>query len=196
MMATSSPKSRGFGFDPEDPGTHFSVTRRGEAIEIAERHVGDEGQPDRRVVKVILNSYHWARIEDVVSSEFNARLQHQGLPLGRWGTPETHLAPHLGRELVLLGWVIEGADPTVIPNMVANWRGLAPEERWWFYTTINATSGHPEHGRDRGWRKALKIAFAENPAEAAATVDANAPGRRRPRRQSPADGQLLLIPED
>src|SRR5260370_28220126 len=50
--------------------------------------------------------------------------------------------------------------------MLANWMGLAPEERWWLYTTVNATSGHPEHGRDRGWRKAIKIALAENPSEA------------------------------
>ena len=50
--------------------------------------------------------------------------------------------------------------------MIANWRGLAPEERWWFYTTINATRhGHTEHGNDRGWRKAIKIAFAENPIQ-------------------------------
>jgi hypothetical protein len=61
---------------------------------------------------------------------------------------------------------VEDADPTLLPNMVANWVGLAPEERWWLYTTINATAGHPEHGRDRGWRKAIKVAFAENPAGA------------------------------
>jgi hypothetical protein len=47
--------------------------------------------------------------------------------------------------------------------MIANWTGLAPEERWWLYTTVNATSGHQDHGKDRGWRKAIKIAFAENP---------------------------------
>ena len=78
------------------------------------------------------------------------------------------MAPYFGKELTLLAWAIEDADPTLIPSMVANWLGLAPEERWWLYTTINATSGHPEHGRDRGWRKAIKIAFAENPAGAPA----------------------------
>lgn len=68
----------------------------------------------------------------------------------------------------MLAWAVEDADPTLLPAMIANWLGLASEERWWLYTTINATNGHPDHGRDRGWRKAIKIAVAENPIAAAA----------------------------
>jgi hypothetical protein len=103
-------------------------------------------------------------------------------------TQESLLAPHLGKELTLLFWAVEDADPTLLPAMLANWVGLAPEERWWLYTTINATSGHPEHGQDRGWRKAIKIAFAENPivssAPSALLAEGATPRRRTSRRRS------------
>ena len=39
-----------------------------------------------------------------------------------------------------------------------------PEERWWLYSTVKSSGAGPEEGRDRGWRKAIRIAFAENPA--------------------------------
>jgi len=54
-------------------------------------------------------------------------------------------------------------DESLIPNVIANWTGLEPEERWWLYTTVNATFTKAEAGKNRGWRKAIKIAFSENP---------------------------------
>ena len=54
-------------------------------------------------------------------------------------------------------------DESLIPNVIANWTGLEPEERWWLYTTVNATFTKVDVGKDRGWRKAIKIAFSENP---------------------------------
>lgn len=115
--------------------------------------------------KARLNAYRWERIADATAQEFNHRLQTEGLRSGRWLKRETPLAPYFGKELTLLAWAIEDAEATILPMMIANWRGLAPEERWWFYTTINATASGPDHGRDRGWRKAIKIAFADNPVE-------------------------------
>ena len=58
---------------------------------------------------------------------------------------------------------MEDIDESLIPNVIANWTGLEPEERWWLYTTVNATFTQAEAGKDRGWRKAIKIAFSENP---------------------------------
>lgn len=157
----------GFGFDPEQSPQHFAVTRDGTgAIILAERLVygeatGEETQTGSSP-KAILDGYRWERIAEAAAETFIQRLRQAELKTASWGR-ETLLAPHFGQELTLLAWAIEDADPTVIPMMIANWAGLAPEERWWLYTTINATSGHPEHGKDRGWRKAIKIAFAENP---------------------------------
>ena len=73
----------------------------------------------------------------------------------------------LGKELVLLAWSIEDADPTLIPVAVKNWMGLAPEERWWLYTMTNAATGHAVSGRGKGWRKAVRYALTENPISTA-----------------------------
>lgn len=157
----------GFGFDPEQSPHHFAVVRDGTGmIIVTERFAwgeaaGEESQAAPNP-KAILDGYRWERIADAAAEVFNQRLRQEELKAASWGR-ETPLAPHFGKELTLLAWAVEDADPTVISMMIANWSGLAPEERWWLYTTINATSGHPEHGRDRGWRKAIKIAFAENP---------------------------------
>ena len=162
----------GFGFEPARSPYHFVVhLEPGEdgAAYIEERFSLEEVEDARPpVLKVSLDRYRWSRIAEQVRANFNKRLREAGLPTAKWKVPgETVLAAHLGKELTLLAWAVEDADPTVIPNMVANWLGLAPEERWWLYTTVNATAGHPQHGRERGWRKAIKIAFAENPADLA-----------------------------
>jgi hypothetical protein len=160
-----------FGFEPERSPAHFAVIiEEGDdaRVTIEERFACEDtadARPAQR--KVTLDAYRWSRIADQARGQFNRRLRDANLPAGKWKSPgETLLAPHLGKELTLLAWAVEESDPTLIPNMVANWLGLAPEERWWLYTTINATAGHPEHGRERGWRKAIKVAFAENPSGA------------------------------
>lgn len=158
-----------FGFDPEQGPHHFQVVNDGQAaVTVYEWFTwgaedGDEVAP-RPQPKVTLDRYRWSCIALAAAADFNARLRRMGLRAAEWKR-QTLLAPHFGKELTLLMWAIEDADPTVIPNIVANWSGFAPEERWWLYTTVNATAGHPEHGKDRGWRKAIKIALAENPTE-------------------------------
>jgi hypothetical protein len=69
----------------------------------------------------------------------------------------------LGKELVLLAWAIEDADPGLIPAAIANWQGLEPEERWWLYTQTAAATGHGLNDRGKGWRKAVRYALTENP---------------------------------
>jgi hypothetical protein len=160
-----------FGFEPGRSPYHFAVQTHGAEsnVRIEERFAWPEGSAEVRapLLKAVLDPYRWSRIVDPARSEFNRRLHAEELPTARWkASGVTLLAPYLGKELTLLVWAVEDGDPTLLPNMIANWLGLAPEERWWLYTTINATSGHPEHGRDRGWRKAIKIAFGENPADA------------------------------
>jgi hypothetical protein len=161
----------GFGFDPMESPAHFAVdihSGADEPVVIEERFAwsqeADEATARQPVVKVVLDRYRWSRISETARGQFNRRLKDLGTKTGQWKEGENLLATHLGKELTLLAWAVEDADPTLIPNIVANWSGLAPEERWWLYTTINASAGHPEHGRDRGWRKAIRIAFAENPA--------------------------------
>jgi len=177
----------GFGFEPARSPYHFAVhvdpTDEG-PVAIEERFSCD-GAEDARppMLKVVLDRYRWSRMAEQVRANFNKRLRDEGLPTAKWkASGDTILAAHLGKELTLLAWAVEDADPTLIPNMIANWLGLAPEERWWLYTTINATAGHPRHGRERGWRKAIKIAFAENPADAppSTLIEAGHEGVRLP----------------
>lgn len=156
-----------FGFDPEESPHHFAVTM-GETVTIVEHFLWetDEDTPLAKEPspRAVLDRYRWSRIESTAAEVFNRRLREAGHRPVRWKEGETLLSPYFGKELTLLIWAVEDADPTLIPNMLANWVGLVPEERWWLYSTINATSTHPDYGRDRGWRKAIKIAFAENPA--------------------------------
>lgn len=197
----------GFGVDRAANGYHFVVKHHvDESVTILERYPdaameSGEMNISTEVVKAQLNAYRWARIVEPVTQEFNTRLLAEGVPAGRWLKQETPLAPYFGKELALLFWAIEEADATIIPMMVANWRGLAPEERWWFYTTINATTTGP----DRGWRKAIKFAFADNPVDlppSALLVGpqeiSSGPNRSKPKRSSKsakdnAQGTLRLF---
>ena len=85
------------------------------------------------------------------------------MPSGAWKTGGNSLARLLGKELTLLAWAIEDADPVLIPTALKNWLGLMPEERWWLFTMTNAATGHAVHGRGKGWRKAVRFALTENP---------------------------------
>jgi len=102
-------------------------------------------------------------IAEVVRAEFNSRLKSQGKRPGRWKTGHNPVSRVLGKELTVLTWAIEDADPSLVSTAVANWQGLAPEERWWLYTMTAAATGNYLMGRSRGWRKALRYALTENP---------------------------------
>lgn len=165
---TKRPEIIDFGFQRQQSEHHFAVIATGiDEVTLVERFTYQTSAQVPVAPKVSpkakLDRYRWSRIQGPAAEVFNERLQRDNYPPGIWKPLETVLAPHFGKELVLLAWAVEDQDSSVIPNMIANWRGLAPEERWWLYTTINATSSHPDYGKDRGWRKAIKIAFAENP---------------------------------
>ncbi len=169
----------GFGFQPEESEHHFVVTipgqRRAEVL-IAEHILAVKqgyappslgmGLQDARL-RVVLARVKWDAIADAVRVEFNRRLKKHGLPTGRWKRGDNPLARLLGKELTLLAWAVEDADPALIPAAVRNWLGLAPEERWWLFTMTNAATGHALHGRGKGWRKAVRFALTENPVTAA-----------------------------
>jgi hypothetical protein len=210
-MAHAKNDLHDFGFEPAQSQHHFAVVigRSGE-VRIEERFswADDEEDEIEPEVKARLDGYYWGRITTDVQTQFNQRLRREGLKAARWmSSRDTLLAPDFGRELVLLAWAVEDTDPSVIPNIVANWTGLAPEERWWLYTTINATSGHAEHGKERGWRKAIRIAFAENPVFVSPAsfladrlpIDDELRSNRRRRRGKKKElvhGQLSLIDEE
>jgi hypothetical protein len=219
MTARPVRQTIGFGFDPGESPYHFAVViarAEREAVRIEERFVwGDEEgaveDPRPAVVKAELTRARWERIAMAAKNELNRSLRRAGRRAGELRAGETLLAPHLGKELTLLAWAVENAaaDPEdgTISRMVSNWLGLVPEERWWLYATVNASLELPEHGPERGWRKAIKVAFAENPIQGALPPPeprarergvAGARPRRRPGQSQlalPIDGRQLLMEE-
>ena len=177
-LSEASTKPLGFGFRPEESEHHFVVTIPGSTrkdILVAEhlRYDRDRastplgvGVEDARF-RATLPREKWDAIADDVRVEFNRRLKKQRLPSGRWKRGDNAVARLLGKELTLLAWAVEDADPALIPTAIKNWLGLAPEERWWLFTMTNAATGHVLHGRNKGWRKAVRFALTENPVIAA-----------------------------
>jgi hypothetical protein len=166
---------RSFGLNPIESQHHFLVQiPRGatQPVSISEHLTWNERTgsspmttglaPDGQI-RVMLARPKWDAIADLVRAEFNRRLKQQGLGAGAWRTDANLVRRDLGKELVLLAWAIEEADPSLIPNAIANWQGLYPEERWWLYTQTAAASGHGINGRNLGWRKAIRYALTENP---------------------------------
>jgi hypothetical protein len=173
---SSSQKSEGFGFFPEESGHHFLVTihsAKSPHVYISEHFSWDDSQERRNLsfalgneddkMRVILPRTKWLGIAEAVQAEFNRRLKRNGMKVTRWKTGETPVSRLLGKEMVLLAWAIEDADPALIPVAIKNWLGLAPEERWWLFTMTNAATGHAVSGRNKGWRKAVRYALTENP---------------------------------
>ena len=176
MKASARPKPRGFGFLPEETEHHFVVTvppGTRQDVAIAEHLMFDaeRGYPSPSLgtglqdakLRVVLPRPKWTAIADEARVAFNRRLKKQGLPTSRWKRGANPIMRLLGKELTLLAWAIEDADPALIPTAIKNWLGLAPEERWWLFTMTNAATGHALHGKNTGWRKAVRFALTENP---------------------------------
>jgi Protein of unknown function (DUF3780) len=165
-----------FGFDPDESAAHFLVNIPAGStlpVDISEHLSWDQAHIatsahlilDREdgQVRCRLPRVKWNEIAEVLRAEFNARLKKEGCRSGKWKTGHNIVSRTLGKELTLLAWAIEDADPALIPTAIANWQGLQPEERWWLYTMTAAATGHCESGRNRGWRKAVRFALTENP---------------------------------
>ncbi len=176
-MSGNGSKGVGFGFNPEESQHYFLVsisTSSAVDVWISEHMSWSTGMWNRKIrattketderLRVILSRDRWERIVPAVTSEFNTRLKEQGARRGRWRERGiTPLSRTFGKELVLLAWAIEDADPGRVQMAIANWQGLKPEERWWLYTMTNAATGQALAGRNRGWRAAVRYALCENP---------------------------------
>jgi hypothetical protein len=111
----------------------------------------------------------WSMISEEVKREFNERLRSKKLATSRWTTGINKVERLLGKELLVLAWAVQSANPETVPNAIRNWIGLRPEERWWLYTVTAAATGGPELS-DIGWRKALRFALTENPLAEVANI--------------------------
>jgi hypothetical protein len=200
--------TRSYGFNPSDSRHHFLVSipkAVKQPVEISEHLTWDDNlgssavsltNEDDGQIRIILARPKWDAIADEVRAEFNRRLKKLGKRAGSWREGANVLRRELGKELVLLAWGIEDADPGLIPTAVANWIGLVPEERWWLYTQTAAATGHGLRDRGKGWRKAIRFALTENPVHLGAKNEAVVPEfYRHAARKSKETPLLDLIDE-
>ncbi len=167
--------SIGFGFVPHESEAHFTVTIGASDIVISEHahwsgSLDDDlvtfGPSTDHVARVRLDRLRWDRIVLEMEQELNGRLRKRGIPAARFKGARVPMGRLFGKEVVLLAWAVEDADPALCSHAVTNWLGLAPEERWWLYTMTAAATGHATLHRGIGWRKALHFALTENPVAA------------------------------
>jgi hypothetical protein len=181
MVSKSAASSRdiltcAFGFEPAESSTHFLVLIPSGStlpVEISEHLTWDPEHLDSSVhygtnredgqLRCRLARSKWNDIAEVIRSEFNVRLKKLGRRPGKWKVGYNVVGRLLGKELTLLSWAIEDADPALVSTAIANWQGLSQEERWWLYTMTAAATGNYSIGRNRGWRKAVRFALTENP---------------------------------
>ncbi|MEI7557217.1 DUF3780 domain-containing protein, partial [Candidatus Chlorohelix sp.] len=208
-MTDPKPAALGFGFIVAESAHHFLVTipaSKKEAVLISEHLTWDESEARRELslaigkddnkLRVILNRRAWDLIADAARVEFNQRLRQLGLKPGNWKTGQTPVSRLLGKELVLLCWAIEDADPALIPTAIKNWLGLSPEERWWLFTMTNAATGHALNGRNRGWRRAVRYALTDNPVADHNQLEFDMPLVRLSQQETLWSQARGLMPED
>ena len=182
-LATTKLKTIGFGHAEEREAHHFVVgiprNKSGDVL-IYEVFTEDLVGPalDAANLRCKLDMDRWLKIADAFEDDFNRRLRAAGMKPGRWKQGMNPVARLLGKELTLLAWAIEDADPSLAYAAVQNWRGLSPEERWWLYTMTAAQSAHYTK-RNLGWRKAVRYALTENPVGAFTSSATTAERRAR-----------------
>jgi hypothetical protein len=180
---SASVKTIGFGHAPEHERHHFVVAiPRAPMAEIMMYEVFERDLVGPELVatnlRCKLDRNRWLKIVDALEEEFNQRLRVARMRPARFRAGDNPVARLLGKELLLLAWAIEDAEPTLIPTAIQNWRGLVPEERWWLYTMTAAQTAHYSK-HNVGWRRAIRYALTENPVVAATTEFTAAEYRRR-----------------
>jgi hypothetical protein len=110
----------------------------------------------------------WNGIRDEAKRVLNERLREKGLKPSRWNAGDNQVERLLGRELCLLAWAVETAQPSEYPAACAAWAALKPEEKWWLFRMCDSATGTADDV-DVGWRKAVRVAFTETPGPLTST---------------------------
>jgi len=168
----------GFGFMPKDNEHHFHViidaAPKGNVL-ITEQFNYTENDDKRKIdlklgrfdshLKCVMPKVRWNLFAEALQNELNRRLKQHGFRSAKWKNGDNYVSRLLGKEMMVLVWAMEEADPGLAEAAVKNWLGLRPEERWWLFTMTNAATGHATNDRSKGWRKALRFALTENPVD-------------------------------
>jgi len=118
----------------------------------------ERGYP-RRELSVIPGGL-WKQIATAVQNELRRGMDPEecGKTAPTFRLGDNALSPLVMRELAVLLWALmEDDDGTHVDALVAGWRQLAREERWWLY----ARASSPEQRFGEGWRRALFYALSD-----------------------------------
>jgi hypothetical protein len=163
-----------------------------EDIEIEENFgIHASSDEDSRLLRCRLSRRAWNGIRDEAKRILNERLKEKDLKAGRWNVGANKVERLLGRELCVLAWSVEAAQPDAYPAACAAWAALKPEEKWWLFRMCDAATGAAEDA-DIGWRKALRIALTETPGPHGPTKKMN----RKTPKGTQNDQFLLPINEE
>ena len=159
---------QGFGFNEKESTHCFIVdTALNPEKKIYFYESFNYGEGSNMELKSSLPKKVWYKIHRILANYFNDQLSKENVKKSRWKQGENPVRKLLGKEMMLLVWAIEETeDENEIEQAVINWKGLYPEERWFLYTIVNATTGtDTEENRSKAWRKAVKYGFIENPVK-------------------------------
>ena len=177
MTDRNASSAIGFGFQPERSPHHFFVLPPDETgglpARVFERFEWEEGDVDskgagpllernpRGRLRLELPPLKWNSVAPPLVRALNRRLRAAGLPAGRFRPFGTPVEEGLGKEMLVLLWAADLADPGQIDGIAANWTLFRPEELRWLYTMTDTAWG--ALNERRGWRAALREMLAAKP---------------------------------
>ena len=174
-------KTIGFGV-PDSIDPHHFVVRvpsgsNGD-IEIVEKFgISSQNDDVDELLRCRLSRAAWGGIREEAKRVLNERLREKKMKPSRWSTGENKVERLLGRELCLLAWAVEAANPVRYPAACSSWAVLKPEERWWLFRMCDNATG-TALDIDVGWRKAVRIGLTETPVASSPTRPRSAPKRK------------------
>lgn len=194
--STSEPEpTYGFGVPQTTLAPHHFIvhipraTRGPESNVLITEDLGMHAEGDAPVVldRASVPRAYWTEIAGPVKRAFNERLKAHNLRTGTWKRGRTPVDRLLGKELCVLAWAIESLEEERVGKALRNWLALRPEERWWLFGMVAATT-QGVLDQQSGWRIALRYALGHS-------EDSRIPTARRDTyRESPTDSTGSNLP--
>lgn len=145
--------------DPDGEHGVFSVeTGAGASCRLTLVARTERGYPRRELA--VVPAAVWRQVAGVVQREILRGMvpEETGPKSPAFRTGEQMLSPLVSRELALILWALmEDGEGTHTEALLAGWRQLAREERWWLY----ARASNPSQRQGHGWRRALYYALTD-----------------------------------
>lgn len=118
----------------------------------------ERGYPRRELCAV--SAATWKQIAAAVQKELLRGMEPEehGAKVPAFRPGGNALSPLIARELAVLLWsLMEDTEGMHLDALLAGWRQLAREERWWLY----ARASNPAQRQGQGWRRALFFALTD-----------------------------------